>query len=250
MWTSSVFSNPERACYSPGHGDAPGATPAAGEREMLIAVRRSMDPVDPQAALYIEEMPPDFNAQSVDGAFCYALNSADGALSPGKINLYRFLFPQLKLFDMVSAGINPTAMTAADMKLSFLNSHDLWLKGDINSRYSPEVRAFITKAHRALREHAEAFTSDAVEPLVPTAAPENLANRFLSTHDTVFTLYNRGFKTFHGRVLEIPPEQKGRRFVNLFDGRPVAITPQGEHSFLELELPPRDVGAVAAVVSE
>ena len=106
------------------------------------------------------------------------LNFADESLSPGKINLYRFLFPRLKLFDMVSAGINPAAMTAAEMKLSFFNGNGLWLKGDIHSWYSPEVRAFITKAHRALREHAEAFTSDHTEPLVPTAAPGILTNRF------------------------------------------------------------------------
>ena len=244
------FSDPRRACYSSGHGHAPGATPAAGEREMLVAIRRSMDAVDPQSALYIEEMPPDFNAPLVDGAFCYALNSADEALSPGKINLYRFLFPRLKLFDMVSAGINPTSMTAADMKLSFFNGNGLWLKGDLNSWYSPDVRAFITKAHRTLREHAEAFTSDNLEPLAPTIAPEILANRFSSTRETIFTFYNRGFRTFRGRVLEVPPELKGRRFVNLFDGRAIAVSHQGDHSFLELELPPRDVGAVAAAGTE
>ena len=52
------FSPPEQACYSTVHGHAPGATPAAGEREMMIAVRHSMDTVDPMSALYIEEMPP------------------------------------------------------------------------------------------------------------------------------------------------------------------------------------------------
>jgi len=243
------FSRPDEACFNPTHGHAPGATPAGGERQMMRAVRAAMDTVDPQAALYIEEIPPDANAPYVDGAFCYALNFSDEALSPAKINLYRFAFPRLKLFDMVSAGINPTAMTAAEMKLSFFNGNGLWIKGDLDSWYSPEVRAFITKAHRALREHSEAFTSDDLEPLVPTLAPGILANRFSSAKETVYTFYNRGFRTIRGRILEIPPDLAGRKFVDLFTGKPLTTTQRDGGTFLEIEVAPRDVAAVG-VISE
>ena len=242
------FSEPEKACYCATHGHFPGATPAEGERQMMVKVRAAMDTVDRQAALYIEEAPPDLNAPLVDGAFCYALNFADEETSPGKINLYRFLFPHLKLFDMVSAGINPTSMTAADMKLSFLNGNGLWLKGDLDSWYSPEVKAFIVRAHRALREHSEAFTAGNVEPLVPTLAPGILANRFSSERETVYTFYNRGFRTFRGNVLAIAPELDGREFVDLLTGKVLTLVHQGGHWFVNVELGPRDVGGIAAVV--
>ena len=237
------FSRPDRACYNPAHAHPPGATVAWGEREMMKKIRAALDRVDRDTAIYIEEMPPDANARYADGAFCYAINRADERRSPGAINLYRFVFPDFKLFDMVSEGIDARAMTTADMKKSFFHGNGLWLKGHARSWYAPDVREFIRRAHAVLRAHSGAFQSQDADPLVATLNPAVLANRFSGESETVYTLYNESYRTVRGPVLGVPDGLRGRSWVELFSGRSLQVCAGG--AALCLEMGPREVAAVA-----
>lgn len=242
------FSQPDRACYNPGHAHPPGATVAMGEREYMRKVRASLDGVDRDAAIYIEEMPPDANVPYADGAFCYAINRADQRRSPGAINLYRFAFPDFKLFDMVSEGIDARALTVADMKKSFFHANGLWLKGHAESWYSAEVREFIRRTHAVLRAHSGTFHSRDAEPLVETLNTAVVANRFSTSDETIYTLYNESYRTVRGAVLRLPDELRGRRLVDLLTDRPIASCDGG--ASLCLEMGPREVAAVGARISD
>ncbi len=238
------FSRPDRACYNPLHAHPPGATVAMGERELMRKVRAALDGADREAVIYIEEMPPDANVPYADGAFCYSINGADARRSPGAINLYRFVFPDFKLFDMVSEGIDARAMTTADMKKSFFLGNGLWLKGHAESWYPPEVREFIRRTHAVLREHSATFQSRDAEPLAATVNPAVLANRFASAGETIYTFYNEGYRTARGTILRLPDALRGREWTDLLSGQPVAPCEGG--AALCMEIGPRDVAAVAA----
>ncbi len=237
------FSRPDRACYNPAHTHPPGATVAWGEREMMKKIREALDTVDRGAAIYIEEMPPDANAPYADGAFCYAINRADERRSPGAINLFRFVFPDFKLFDMVSEGIDARAMTTADIKKSFFHGNGVWLKGHARSWYPSEVREFIRRAHAVLRAHSGAFQSQDAEPLVATLNPAVLANRFSTASETVYTLYNESYRTVRGPVLGVPVGLGRRSWTELLSGRTLEACAGG--AALCLEIGPHEVAAVA-----
>lgn len=219
-----------------------------GEREYMRKVRASLDGVDRDAAIYIEEMPPDANVPYADGAFCYAINRADQRRSPGAINLYRFAFPDFKLFDMVSEGIDARALTVADMKKSFFHANGLWLKGHAESWYSAAVREFIRRTHAVLRAHSGTFHSRDAEPLVETLNTAVVANRFSTSDETIYTLYNESYRTVRGAVLRLPDELRGRRLVDLLTDRPIASCDGG--ASLCLEMGPREVAAVGARISD
>ncbi|MEN6605202.1 MAG: DUF6259 domain-containing protein, partial [Bryobacteraceae bacterium] len=238
------FAQPGRACYNPAHAHAPGAAVGLGERELMRKVRASLDSVDPGAVIYIEEMPPDTNVPYADGAFSYSMNRAVEKQSPGAINLYRFAFPDFKLFDMVSEGIDARALTAADMKKSFFHANGLCLKGHAESWYPLEVREFIRRTHAVLREHSGTFQSRDADPLVPTLNRAVLANRFSSEGETIFTLYNESFRTVRGAVLSLPAGLRGRKWADLLAGRP--ITPCQGGAALCMEIGPREVAAVGS----
>ncbi len=238
------FAQPGRACYNPAHAHAPGATVGLGERELMRKVRASLDGVDPGAVIYIEEMPPDTNVPYADGAFSYSMNRAVEKYSPGAINLYRFAFPDFKLFDMVSEGIDARALTAADMKKSFFHANGLWLKGHAESWYPPEVREFIRGTHAVLRAHSTTFQSCDTDPLVPTLNQAVLANRFSSAGETVFTLYNESYRTVRGAVLALPVGLRERKWTELLTGRPIAACQAG--AALCMEIGPREVAAVGS----
>jgi hypothetical protein len=238
------FARPDRACYNPAHAHAPGATVALGERELMRKVRAGLDTVDREAAIYLEEMPPDANVPYADGAFCYAINRADERRSPGAINLYRFAFPGFKLFDMVSEGIDARAFTVADMKKSFFHANGLWLKGHAESWYPAEAREFVRKTHAVLRAHSGTFQSRNAEPLVETLNTAVLANRFSSSGETIYTLYNESYRTVRGVLLRLPEELRGRPLVDLLAAKPIASCDGG--ASLCMQIGPREVVAVGA----
>lgn len=236
------FARPEAACYSTHHGHTPGAGPAAGEGELMRKVREAMDSANRGSALFIESIPPDMNAQYVDGALCYGLNKADERVSPGKINLFRFAFPDFKLFDMVSEGIDAKALSEADMKRSLFNGNGMWLKGHVMTWYPPEVRQFIARAHAILRKHAGTLRSPMPSPLIETEQPAILANRFSTPKEMLFTLFNDTFQTVRGPTLRLPHETAHWSCRDEWNERPLGVRRDG---VISLELGPKNVGVVA-----
>lgn len=67
-----------------------------------------------ETIFYLEEAPADVLAPYYDAAFCYAIPFANQELSPLKLNLFRFAFPDIRLWDMLSIGIHPRVLSAED----------------------------------------------------------------------------------------------------------------------------------------
>ncbi len=199
-----------KRCYSSAHGHRPGVGTMEGELAMVGAVRRALnDAGRGSTALYIEETPPDAAAPYYDAAFCYALPMARTA-NPVKLNLWRFVFPDVRLWDMVSIGVHPRALPAEDFRLSLWHGNGAWLKGHTESWYGEDVLAFLRRAHGLLKQHAAAFAGKA-EPLIASPHPDVLINRFQGKQETVYTLLNSSYRTvrfsFQGRDLAIAPRE-------------------------------------------
>lgn len=196
-------------CWSRAHGHEAGVGTMEGEFAMVAAVRRALAAAGRgDTAIYIEETPPDAAAGYYDAAFCYALPFARETEPAPKLNLWRFVFPEVRLWDMLSVGVHPKGLGVEDFRLSFWHGNGVWLKGHSESWYSPEVRTFLRWAHGELVAHAGAFGGRA-EPLVEGPAAGVFVNRFTGGGEVVWTLFNAGYRTvrfrFGGREMVMGP---------------------------------------------
>ena len=198
-----------KRCFATNHGHRPGVDTLRGEIEAAAAVRRELERVGAgETMLYIEETPPDAAAPHFDAAFCYALPYTDVRQSPLKLNLSRFAFPDVRLWDMVSIGIDPRALATEEFRLSLWHGNGLWLKGHSRTWYGEKLLAWIRDAHALLKDHAEAFAGPA-EPLVASPHPAVFINRFGEGPKAVHTLFNASYRTarfaFQGREFVLGP---------------------------------------------
>jgi len=207
-----VFGTPSvnrATCYSASHGHPPGLEPTPGEIAMAKEVRRRLDAAGLRTTMiYLEHNPPDAAAPYYDAAFCYALPHANRLLSPLKLNLWRFAFPDIRLWDMLSIGVEPRVLSAEDFRLSLWHGNGVWLKGHSETWYGEDLLAFLRRARGILKQHAAAF-SGAADPLVSSPHPAVFVNRFTGDKETVYTLFNASYRTvrfsFLGRERTLGP---------------------------------------------
>ena len=199
----------DRRCYAPNHGHPIGANMISGEIGMERKVREALDAAGMTSTIVYTECPPvDIAAPFVDGSFTYALPSSAPSAYGVKLNLWRFAFPQVRLWDMVSSGVEPHILSAEDFRYAFWMGDGVWLKGRSNTWYGQDILAFLRWAHPLLRQHAAAFAGNA-EPLVNSSDTQILINSFRGGGETVYTLFNGSYTTkrfaFHGRRFTLPP---------------------------------------------
>jgi hypothetical protein len=166
----------------------------------------------------------------------------DAALAPHRIQLFRFCFPDFKVFQLVS--YNPFVDGGWELlKYPFFNGEGTWLGNDIPGGFDADAQAFLQKSFALLHEHRAALTSDDVEALVPTESPLICANRFSAKDETVWTLLNVGYRTYRGPVLRVKHE-KGARYADLWHGKELEAKVQDGMAAIEVELGPKEVGCV------
>lgn len=232
------FADLWKTCYSRAHGHRVPAPPLRGERGTLQAIRAST----PAAiATLTEEVPCDVNSQYQDGSLGYSVAFSDPDLTPSRFHLFRFLFPDFKVFQLVSYNDFVEGGWQL-LKFPFFNGEGVWLQ-NAHPGFCPDARSFLKQAFAILHKYADAFTSRNVETLVPTLQPAIYANRFSSPRATVWTLFNAEFHTVRGAVLRVP-YRPGRRYVDAFSGRQVDIARRGAWVELKTTLPPKGVGCI------
>ena len=109
---------------------------------------------------------------------------------------------------MLTIGIHPRVLSPEDFRLSLWHGNGLWLKGHSDTWYGEELLGFIRRARELLKRHKEAFAG-AADPLVDSPHPSILINRFRSSKETVYTLFNASYRTvrfaFLGREIVLGP---------------------------------------------
>ncbi|MCC7493798.1 MAG: hypothetical protein IT204_15690 [Fimbriimonadaceae bacterium] len=232
------FSN-HYLCHNPAHGHPVPAVPVLGERQMLQKVRQA---VGPDAALYTEESPTDVNSQFQDGSFTYHIAQTAEATNPSGVNLYRFALPSFKTIEIIVCD-QPLGSNVEAVKRVLFNGEAIWLEGIADRWFAPETLAYIRTMHRILRANRDCFSSDFARPLVPTRYASVYANRFdqdATGGTACWTIFNTGFRTLEGEVLELPAVP-GARYRELTREQPVTVRQAGERVFVPLRLAPREV---------
>ena len=228
-------------CYAKDHGHNGYEIPYAGEAQTLRKVR---DAVGPGVALYTEYPPAEVSRRYLDGSFTYqAVWSVDEApLAPHFIDLPRFAFPDFKQFHLL-AYVRPWAGNWWYYKFPFFNGESY----DIGEPGLPHMEQaaleFQRRAVQVLCAHREAFSSDDVEPLVPTLLPGVFANRFASHNETIWTVYNANGRTVRGQLLEVA-HSDGSKYRDAWNDADLTPSIDGAAATLSLELGPKSVGCI------
>ncbi len=196
-------------CYAAGHGHPAGANMFGGQIGMAKRLRKVLDEEGlKQTILYTECPQVDIAAPYVDGSFTYALPSSVPGAYGAKLNLWRFAFPHVRLWDMLSSGVEPHILSPEDFRFSFWHGDGVWLKGRSDTWYGQDVLDFLRWAHPLLLKHAAAFAGEA-EPLIDSPDPHILINQFRGGGEVVYTLFNNSYETrrvtFRDRTVTLPP---------------------------------------------
>jgi len=236
------FGNEWKICWGRDHGHFVPMPPIRGEQQMDRKIRAATPPT---IATLTEETPTDVNSQYQDGALGYSVAFTDFRLAPHGIDLFRFCFPDFKVFQLVAYN-NFVDGGWGLLKYPFFNGEGTWLGNGIPAGFDADAQAFLRTAFRLLHEHRAAFTSRDVEALVPTENPTICANRFTGPSETVWTLQNLGYSTHRGPVLRVRHVARAK-YVDLWHNRPVQVKLEGDSDILSVEIGPREVGCMARV---
>jgi len=229
-----------RFCHATDHGHPSPCHVCRGEAELTRRVRLA---VSPESVVYTEETPCDVNSQFQDGSFTYCVRRGQVSSLEVPLKLFRFAFPDFKTFEIIACD-RPTGSNVEAVKQVFFNGEGLWLQGEPNAWFTPATLQAIRKCMGLLREHRAAFTSDDVEPLVPTLVGGVFANRFRAPDETVWTLYNANPLTVRGPVLSVRHEPRAR-YLDLWNARELEPRVADGEAVISLEIGPHDVGMVA-----
>lgn len=193
-------------------------------KTLLDKVREHCDAENPQILLTAEYPGADITARQLDGALTYEVSFWSRAgLRPLPLNIFRFYFPEVKLYD------NP-----AGHKATNLQEIALWNGiGLFQVPWKSEYR-------RILKQNEDAFRSDTVSPLIPTKAEFVYANRFTKGDKEIDVLYNDRGEASTGAVLAAE-ESAQYHYFDLLGGGELPV----KNGAVSLAIAPEKVGVVA-----
>ena len=233
------FGNEWKICWSRHHGHPVPWAPIRGERELGRKIREA---VPPHVATLTEEVPTDVNSQVQDGALGYSVAFNDPHLAPHRVDLFRFVFPDFKVFQLVSYNDFIEGGWGL-LKFQFFNAEGWWLGNTIPGGFEPVAQQFLRRALTILHAHKETFRSNHPQPLVPTQNPLIYANAFPAKNETVWTLFNADYRTHRGAALAVE-HVKGATYRDEWNGVDLKPVIKGRQAILSVTIGPRDVGCI------
>lgn len=232
-----------RTCSSLDHGHPVPMGMCPGEWILSKEIRQALPA---KIATYCEFVPADVACQYLDGAYGHVAlqnhREGYGGVAPHFVNLQRFAFPDFKTWELIYYVPLRNGNWFL-LKYPFFNGDGYYLTGAELDGYDEHSRAFLARVFKIYHEHAEAFTSTDVEPLVRTGLPGLFANRFSTEKETIWTLHNTNYRTARGALLTVP-HVAGAEYFDLWNERPIQATVKGDRATLTVELGPRAVGCV------
>jgi hypothetical protein len=228
-------------CWSKDHGHGVPGTNQAGLLELCRKVRTALPP---GAALYTEWSPADVFIPYLDGAYQASLRSSEIRVSPGFLQLARFVFPDFRVFTISNAGSMYDGIWEGT-KFNLFNGVPLY---SLSWGHDEECLPLIRRMSRLLHEHADAFRTGTPEPYIETERQSVFANAFPGPSETVWTLWNGRYQTLTGSVLRVR-HVAGARYLDLWNETDLVPVIEGEVAVLGTTLGPRGIGAVAQVRS-
>ena len=218
-------------CYRDDHGHPVPGRPLQG---VIQALREVKEALPDDVALYTEETPADVASRHCDGSFSYFLSYNDPPNTPGRLNTYRFAFPEFRILAYSAHGV-AQGKYIDQPKFVLFNGLGFYGSGII---VEPQGERLSREVMKVLQDHREAFNSAEAEPLVPTEARGILVNRFPGRQETVFTVFNTHYHTVRCPVLRL---ETGGRCEPIYDADELSVESRRRFDVVHMTLGPRAV---------
>ena len=232
MYVDSLGSRWAEVCYNPAHKHQTPGIWVRGCAELFEAIRQEVMKVNNEIAIHSEEPGSDYMALHLDGSWSHSLwtnISGDPEYNPAGINYFRFVLPQFKMYEI------PSYQHALwRCKLAFFNGEGLWTNQPDALRQELFIRWMPT-----LRENADIFLSEDVDPALPMLSPPLYINRFRKGEQTIYTIYNAGLRTQNAKLyLKLP---KNFHVFDLINLREIEVKFDKNLAFVDISVDPHDV---------
>ena len=229
----------ENRCYDAHHGHPVPSNLLQTDREFIAELK---DAVPEEVVLYGEYAAVDVNARYIDCNITYyiidsvtnlvesAWRGDDGDDRLGRVftNAYRFAFPKIVQLVLPMAMRN---MSWHPQKFIFFNGEAVY-----DSFWDCEESAgldFAVKAYRIKKKYADCFSSDEPQTMIETLSPAICANCFPGSGRVLYTLYNRAYSTYRGKVLRVPHED-GAQYYDVWNDE--VIVPEIRDGYAEIAM--------------
>jgi hypothetical protein len=245
LWRTSV-------CYSREHGHR---SPSWYNQAAHDLIQRVREALPDHVAIWTEFPLTDLNTQFVDGNITYyylslhetfvkshdTLEEQAALYSEPSMAVYRFVFPDMKQFDL-SAG-NERAVNGVNMlKFIFFNGDAVY----DNGWFTPDERTrkeLMIKSVAIKKKFSDCFYSANVTPLVPTERAAVYANKFSGKDRILWTLYNGRYTMVSGPTLAIE-HQDGAAYYDAWND--AVLSPQivDGRAIITQKLGPQSLGCI------
>jgi len=236
-------------CYADGHGHEIPSNLLKTDREFITRLKDRM-PHD--VVLYGEYAAVDVNARYIDCNISYSMidavvamietswraNNRDDRMSRVLTDLYRFAFPKIVQLVLPMAMRN---MSWHPQKFIFFNGEAIY-----DSLWDLEESAgheFTCKAFGIKKKYADCFSSDTPETMVETLSPAICANKFPGKGRTVYTIYNRAYSTYRGKILHIP-HVEGAKYYDVWNGEELKVDIKDGYADIYLTIHGQSIGCI------
>ncbi len=193
--------------------------------EACRKVHAGMDEVSPDLVLTTEFPGYDHLARYLEGCIVYECMSHVRPVRPVPCNLFRFYFPECKVYDLERGTAHAEEWKLWNAMGAFGRSHP--------PRY-----------YRILKENADLFEMGAREALIPTLVQRVYANRFTSEAKQITLLYNARGHTVEGPLVAVEPKER-HHFFELLRCQELTPTQTGEGHAVGVKLRRDQVACIA-----
>ena len=162
------------------------------------------------------------------------------SIAPHYVNLYRFAFPQFKLFN-IAAPFSKEYWNI--IKYAFFNGEAICLDESAIELMDESDVETLQKIYKIYHKFQNAFSSTKIEPLVPTMLPGLFANRFSAEEYSLWTLYNTNYQQVKGNLISVEHKQ-GMRYFDLLNDREIPFKTVGKNAVLSFSIMPRSLACI------
>ncbi|MBQ8408627.1 MAG: hypothetical protein IJY39_07155 [Clostridia bacterium] len=239
----------ENRCYGKHHGHEVPSNLLKTDRNFISRLKDIM-PHD--VVLYGEYAAVDVNARYIDCNISYSIidtvvdmietawqaNDGDNRYSRVLTDMYRFAFPKIVQLNLPMAMRN---LSWHPQKFTFFNGEAIY-----DSLWDLEESAgheFICKAYGLKKKYADCFSSDNPETMIETLSPAICMNKFPGKGRDVYTVYNRAYTTYRGKILRVK-HTEGAEYFDAWSNEPLKVDIRDGYAEIYLNIHAQSMGCI------
>ena len=239
----------ENRCYADDHGHEVPSNLLKTDNEFITRLK---DTVPEELVLYGEYAAVDMNARYIDCNITYGIldsivdmierswRAADSTDAYSRVltDAYRFAFPKIVQLVLPMALRN---LSWHPHKFIFWNG-----EAEYDSFWDlleSEGNDFTCKAYGIKKKYADCFSSDEPEMMVETLSDAICVNKFPAKDRTVYTVYNRAYRTYRGEILAVA-HSDGAEYYDVWGDKKIDYTVRDGLAYLNLTVDAQSIGCV------